>query len=173
MKRPAVFFDRDGTLMDEVDFCNDPAAVRALPGMKEALTELRNAGWLIFIITNQSGIARGKISSAQYEAVHKELLHQLDYQIDATYFCPDLPPSPRRKPQIGMVLDATRDFPVNLAQSYFVGDKEMDIECGKRSGMHSILVTSGYGDRYRDCGADYLFPDAVAAAKFILRGKFL
>lgn len=168
-KRRAVFFDRDGTLMEEVNFCNRATDVRIFPGMREALTALRNSQWFIFVITNQSGIARGKISPSQYEAVHQELLRQLDHQVDAAYFCPDILEGPRRKPNIGMVLEATADFPVDLAGSYFVGDKSIDIECGKRAGMQTILVNTGYGAQYQDCGADYLFPDAVAAANFILK----
>ncbi len=169
LKRPAVFFDRDGTLMDEVHFCNNPASVRTFPGMKDALARLRNTGWLVFVITNQSGIARGIVSQTQYEAVHKELLRQLDHQIDATYFCPDLLESPRRKPNIGMVLEAKSAFPVDLSQSYFVGDKASDIECGRRAGTRTILVGTGYGAQNQKCGADYLFSDALAAANFILK----
>jgi len=169
LKRRAVFFDRDGTLMEEVHFCNNPAHVRTFPGMKDALAQLREAGWLIFVITNQSGMTRGIVSQPQYEAVHKELLRQLDHQIDATYFCPELSESPRRKPNIGMVLEAASDFPVNLSQSYFIGDKASDIECGKRAGMRTILVSTGYGVQNQNCGADYLFSDALAAANFILK----
>ena len=169
-KRPAVFFDRDGTLMDEVNFCNDPAQVRASPGMREALTRLRTSGWFAFIITNQSGIARGKISPLQYEAVQRELLRQVGDQIDASYFCPDLPEeaSSRRKPNIGMVLEAVESFPVDLSRSYFVGDKAIDIQCGKHAGMQTILVTTGYGAQHIHCGADHTFEDAVAAVNFIL-----
>lgn len=170
-KQPAVFFDRDGTLMDEVHFCKDPADVHAIPGVRAALTRLRAAGWFAFLITNQSGIAHGKISLAQYQAVHRELLRQLDGQIDACYFCPDSEETLRRKPNIGMVLEALEAFPIDLTRSFFVGDRTADIQCGKRAGMQTILVTTGYGTQHLDCGADFQCQDAVAAVDLILERR--
>ena len=113
----AVFFDRDGTLMEEVHFCGDPAKVKLYPGIPEALARLKQAGFRVFIVTNQSGIGRGLITELQYRAVQAELLHQLGEDlIDASYFCPDVPglPSPRRKPAPGMVLEAAADFDLDL-----------------------------------------------------------
>jgi D-glycero-D-manno-heptose 1,7-bisphosphate phosphatase len=144
----AVFFDRDGTLMDEVHYCADPARVRVFPGVPEALRRLKEAGFRTFVITNQSGIGRGLITEAQYHAVQEELLRQLGAGvIDATYFCADLPavPSTRRKPQPGMVLEAAAAYDIDLARSYFIGDKSADIECGRRAGTRTILVLTGYG----------------------------
>jgi D-glycero-D-manno-heptose 1,7-bisphosphate phosphatase len=174
-KRPAVFFDRDGTLMKEVHFCHDPANVHAIPGMCGSLRRLRMRGWLVFVVTNQSGIAYGKLSLSEYEAVHCELMRQLDYQVDATYFCPAVPEGieRRRKPDIGMILEATKAFSVDLPHSYFIGDKATDIECGKRAGMTSLLVTTGYGTQHLSCGADKIFENAVAAIDFILRKSAL
>jgi D-glycero-D-manno-heptose 1,7-bisphosphate phosphatase len=169
-KQPAVFFDRDGTLMDEVCYCADPADVRVLPGMRDALIRLRAAGWFAFLITNQSGIARGKISLADYQAVHRELLRQLGSQLDASYYCSDLE-GPRRKPDIGMILEATADFPVDIARSFFVGDRTVDIECGRRAGMRTILVETGYGLEHQNCGADWRCRNAVEAVDRILEGN--
>src|ERR1051326_2230064 len=119
----AVFFDRDGTLMEEVHFCGDPAKVKLYPGIPEALARLKQAGFRVFIVTNQSGIGRGLITELQYRAVQAELLHQLGEDlIDASYFCPDVPglPSPRRKPAPGMVLEAAADFDLALPASWFI-----------------------------------------------------
>ncbi|NDG71878.1 MAG: HAD family hydrolase, partial [Proteobacteria bacterium] len=128
--RRAIFLDRDGTLMEEVNYCNDPATVQAIPGAGETLTLLRKEGWLTVIVTNQSGLAKGLITPNQYEAVNAELLHQLGGGIDAIYFCPDHPaqPTERRKPQPGMLLEAASDLEIDLSSSWMIGDKPIDVE---------------------------------------------
>jgi D-glycero-D-manno-heptose 1,7-bisphosphate phosphatase len=100
--RPAVFFDRDGTLMEEAGYCADPREVRVYPGVPAALRELKAAGFLTFIVTNQSGIGRGFFTEAQYQAVQARLLAEIGPGlIDASYYCPDAPgvPSSCRKPE--------------------------------------------------------------------------
>ncbi len=166
----AVFFDRDGTLMEEVHYCGDPAQVRVYAGVPEALRKLKDGGFLTFIVTNQSGIGRGLFTEAQYQAVHREMLRQIgDKLIDATYYCPDLPgvPSHRRKPQPGMVLEAAMDFELDLSQSVFIGDKCADIECGRRAGTRTIQVLTGYG-REQTCHADFVAANIVEAVRFVL-----
>src|SRR5688572_16338922 len=101
MSRPAVFLDRDGTLMDDTGYIGDPALVRVLPGVPQALQRLKNAGFELVIVTNQSGIGRGKFTVADFEAVQQRLLQELGPGlIDATYMCPDSPggEGSRRKP---------------------------------------------------------------------------
>lgn len=168
--RPAVFFDRDGTLMEEVDYCNDPADVRAIAGAAAGLARLRAAGWLTIIITNQSGLSSGKITQDQYEAVNAELGRQLDGLIDAVYFCPDAPANPthRRKPGTGMLDEATIDHGIDLARSWMVGDKDIDILCGCKAGCRTILVETGYGKNHLSAGADFIVPDATAAIEIVL-----
>src|SRR3954452_10086570 len=98
---PAVFLDRDGTIMRDVNYCGDPAQVEIFPGAPEALRRLKAAGFKIIIITNQSGIARGYFSESDYRAVENEVARQIGLElIDGTYFCRDLPDSgsKRRKP---------------------------------------------------------------------------
>ncbi|MGC1480179.1 MAG: HAD family hydrolase [Chthoniobacterales bacterium] len=170
-KTPVVFFDRDGTLMEEVHYCNDPADVRVIAGAAEGLRALREAGWARVIITNQSGIPRGRISLVQYEAVHDELVRQLGGEIDGTYFSPDLPDSGsrRRKPGIGMVEEAVRDLGLDRKRAYFVGDKAVDVECGHAAGMPSILVRTGQGRNVEAGGADYVAADVGEAIEWILR----
>ena len=168
--RPAVFFDRDGTLMEEVDYCNDPADVRAIAGAAAGLARLRAAGWLTIIITNQSGLSSGKITQVQYEAVNAELGRQLDGLIDAVYFCPDAPANPthRRKPGTGMLDEATIDHGIDLARSWMVGDKDIDILCGCKAGCRTILVETGYGKNHLSAGADFIALDATAAIEIVL-----
>ena len=168
--RRAVFLDRDGTLMEEVNYCNDPKRVRVFPGTVGALQRLRHAGWLTVVVTNQSGLARGKISPEQYAAVNAEFLRQLPGGIDAVYFCADHPdsPTPRRKPGSGMLEEAARNHGIDLSRSWMIGDKEIDVECGRRAGCRTILVRTGYGAELEKTGADFVHEDIVSASNMIL-----
>jgi D-glycero-D-manno-heptose 1,7-bisphosphate phosphatase len=169
-RAPAVFFDRDGTLMEEVHYCADPALVKVYAGVPEALRKLKSAGFRTFIVSNQSGIGRGWITLEQYRAVEAELLRQIgEGLIDGSYFCADLPgaPSSRRKPEPGMILEAAAAFDLDLPNSWLAGDKAADIECGRRAGTRTILVLTGYG-RDQDCDPDFRATDAAEAARLIL-----
>jgi D-glycero-D-manno-heptose 1,7-bisphosphate phosphatase len=169
--RPAVFLDRDGTIMRDVDYCGDPARVEVFPGAADTLRRLKANGYKLIIVTNQSGIARNYISEADYRAVELEFARQLgDGVIDASYYCPDLPDtnSPRRKPAPGMIFEAQRDHRLDLARSYFIGDKTSDIECGRNAGVRTILVQTGYGAHEIDCHADWIVRDLAHAAAIIL-----
>ena len=170
MNRPAVFLDRDGTLMEEVGYCNDPARVRVYDGVAEALRRLKSAGFLTILVTNQSGIGRGLITEAQYWAVQEELLRQLGPgTIDDSYFCPDVPEalSCNRKPEPGMLLQAAAEYGLDLPRSFLVGDKSADIECGKRVGARTVLVLTGYGAE-QQCQPDFVAPNFPAAVGWIL-----
>ena len=169
---PAVFLDRDGTIMHDVAYCSDPAKVRVFEDAPEALRRLKSAGFKIFVITNQSGIGRGYFDEKDYHAVARETEHQIGPGlIDATYFCPDAPDaaSARRKPAPGMVLEAEREHRLDLSRSFFVGDKKIDAECGRNAGVRTILVESGCEQHGDDHGADWKAPDLSAAAEIILR----
>ena len=123
------------------------------------------------IITNQSGIGRGFFTLEQYRAVEAETLRQLgDGLIDSTYFCPDTPeqPSKCRKPAPGMILEAARDHHVDLARSFFVGDKEIDAECGRNAGVRTIRVRTGFDKMTDGSCADWVARDFVEAAKLIV-----
>ncbi len=167
----AVFWDRDGTLMEEVDYCGDPAKVKAIPGAGHAMSSLKMAGWLNVLITNQSGIGRGYFSAADYESVNAELIRQLGSTWDAAYFCPDAPPTPslRRKPANGMLEEACRDLQIDAKRSWLVGDKASDIACGKTFGCRTVLVLTGYGKQHAECDADFTVADAAEAARVILK----
>ena len=123
---PAVFIDRDGTIMEDCDYCSDPKDVRIFQGVPEALQRLKSRGFKLIVITNQSGIGRGLFTLDQYRAVEGEVLRQLgDGLIDATYFCPDAPGqhSNCRKPAPGMIVEAARDHQIDLSHSFLIGDK--------------------------------------------------
>jgi len=168
---PAVFIDRDGTIMHDADYCSDPKKVQIFPGVPQALRRLKSKGFKLIIITNQSGIGRGFFAVDQYRAVEAEVLRQLgDGLIDSTYFCPDVPgqPSKCRKPAPGMVLEAARDHDVDLARSFFIGDKEIDAECAHNARVRAIRVRTGFDKMTDASSADWVAEDLPAAAEIIL-----
>ena len=169
---PAVFLDRDGTLMRDVDYCGDPRKVEVFPKAGPALRRLKQAGYKLIIITNQSGIGRGYFTEEEYGAVEREFLRQLGPElIDASYYCPDLPSSTslRRKPGPGMIFEAQRDHRLDLRRSFMIGDKGSDIGCGQNAGVRTILVRTGYGAAEKHSLADWTAEDIEEAADIILR----
>jgi D-glycero-D-manno-heptose 1,7-bisphosphate phosphatase len=167
----AVFLDRDGTLMEEVNYCADPAKVVIFPGVPEALQKLKSRGYKLIVISNQAGIGRGYFTEKEYQAVEAEVARGiLPAILDATYFCPDHPDraTARRKPGSGMVLEAQRDHAIDLARSYLIGDKAIDIECGRNAGVRTILVKTGYGGKEAPAEPDWIAEDLAAAAEIIL-----
>ena len=157
--------------MEEVHYCSDPELVRAFPGAADALGKLREAGWLNVVVTNQSGLASGKISPAQYRAVESELNRQLGGLVDAVYFCADASsaPSPRRKPGAGMIEEAVRDLLIDVSKSWMVGDKDIDIECGRAAGCRTILVRTGYGAKHGASNPDFVTDGIREAVDLILQ----
>jgi D-glycero-D-manno-heptose 1,7-bisphosphate phosphatase len=158
----SCFLDRDGTLIEEVNWLSSPSQVRLLPGVPEALVKLRDLGFLSVVITNQSAIARGMLTERGLQDVHAEMGRQLEQEgasVDAIYYCPHHPevgnPPYRcvcecRKPESGMLEQAARDLDIDLSRSYMIGDKLSDIEAGWNAGCKSILVLTGYGREVRD-----------------------
>jgi len=168
---PAVFIDRDGTIMQDADYCSDPQQVKIFPRVAEALRRLKSKGFKVIIITNQSGIGRGFFTVEQYRAVEAEVLRQLgDGLIDATYFCPDVPGqhSSCRKPAPGMIVEATREHRIDLARSFLIGDKEIDAECGRKVGVRTLRVRTGFDRKTAGSMADWVAEDLPAAAEIIL-----
>ncbi|MEP7014512.1 MAG: HAD family hydrolase [Verrucomicrobiota bacterium] len=170
-KVSAVFLDRDGTLIRDADYCSDPKQVEIFSDVPEALGLLKAKGYKLIVITNQSGIGRGFFTAHQYRAVEAEVSRQLgDDVIDATYFCPDLPgqPSECRKPAPGMIWQAAREHDVDLTRSFFVGDKEIDVECGHNAGVRAIRVETGLDRDMTGTRADWVARDLLEAAKLVL-----
>jgi len=167
----AVFLDRDGTLMREVNYCADPKQVEIFPGVPEALVRLKDAGYKLIVISNQAGIGRGYFTEAQYRLVEAEVARAvLPATFDGVYFCPDRPDlaTERRKPAPGMVFEAQRDHGIDLARSFFIGDKAIDIECGRNAGVRTVLVRTGYGANETGAAPDWIAEDFSAAADIIL-----
>lgn len=145
--RPAVFLDRDGTLIHDRHYLSDPAGVELLPGAGEAVARLNRAGRLVVLVTNQSGIGRGWFSEDDYQAVHRRLRERLaDHgaRLDADYHCPLSPDAPdpgaMRKPGAGMFLRAAREHGLDLAASWFVGDRDRDVAPARALGGRAVLV---------------------------------
>jgi len=180
-RRPAVFLDRDGTVIEAVHYLRDPAAVRLLPGAGRALARLRTAGFACVLITNQSAIGRGLLTIDGLYQVHAELCRQLDehgVKLDGFYFCPSVPLSddrttiddPDRKPSPGMILRAVADLDLDLGRSWMIGDMVSDVLAGRNAGCRgSIFVASGQGRAEDLAGLDCVrLPDLSAAADYIL-----
>lgn len=149
----AVFLDRDGTLNVEKEYLSDPDALVLFPEVIDALARLRDAGYLLVIVTNQSGIGRGYYTEADMHRVNDRLLEVLDpveIKISKIYYAPEAPeePSHGRKPSPKFLLDAESEFGIDLRQSFMIGDKISDLECGWNAGVKkSILVRTGYGQK--------------------------
>lgn len=167
MKR-AVFLDRDGTLIEEKVYLADPDKVVIFPGTGPALRRLMDAGFLLFIVTNQSGIGRGYYTVDDMHRVNArlgELLARDGVHFGKIYFAPEAPeqPSRGRKPSPQFLFDARDEFGVDLSQSHMIGDKLIDLECGWNAGVkQSILVRTGYGVEVEKSFPDKLGKAAVA-----------
>lgn len=189
MGEKIVFLDRDGTLNEEVEYLHRPEDLVLLPGVVEALRLLKTRGFKLVVVTNQAGVARGYYGEEEVACLHEymnRLLAQENASVDHFFYCPHHPvhgvgsykkDCHCRKPETGMFEMAEQFYDVDKAHSYMVGDKLLDVEAGRRYGVRSILVGTGYGsgiaqeipqgkDRdYYDCYAANL----VEAAKWILK----
>ena len=168
--KAAVFLDRDGTVIVEADYLSDPAGVTLIPGADRAILRLHRGGFVIVLVTNQSGIARGLFSEADYQAVNARLMEILragGAVFDGTYHCPHHPDFSGtcecRKPGTALYLRAASELGLDLARSYYVGDKPSDVEPAR----------TGYGRQSVDGvprGVSVV-EDLPAAADWILEGK--
>jgi len=152
----AVFLDRDGTIIEDPGFLHEPDKVKLLPGAAEAIRRLNDAGYRVIIVTNQSGIARGRFTVADYEAVQQRLgalLAAHGARLDGAYFCPHHPqltgPCDCRKPGLKLFRDAQAAFDIDFAQSWWVGDRLSDVQPARVLGGHGVLVTTGEGNLHQ------------------------
>ncbi|MGE5761952.1 MAG: D-glycero-alpha-D-manno-heptose-1,7-bisphosphate 7-phosphatase [Gemmatimonadota bacterium] len=157
-QRRAVFLDRDGTIVDDPPpgYLKDPAAVRLLPGAAAAIRRLNEAGWLAVVVSNQSGIARGLYTEADYRAVERrvtELLAEGRARLDSSFFCPHHPeftgPCLCRKPGTRLFEEAAAHLGIDPTRSWFVGDRPSDVAPARRLGGRGLLVLTGEGARHR------------------------
>ncbi|MCA9254140.1 MAG: HAD-IIIA family hydrolase [Phycisphaerales bacterium] len=179
--RPAVFVDRDNTLIADPGYLRDPDQIRILPGVPDAVKRLREAGFVVVIITNQSGVARGYFTEDELRLVHErlqEMLAEKGAAVDAIYYCPFLPgraavveayreDSDLRKPKPGMILKAAGDIGLDISKSWMVGDSARDVQAGNEAGCRTILLGSGATDP--DARPNHTMSNFPAAADFILR----
>jgi D-glycero-D-manno-heptose 1,7-bisphosphate phosphatase len=190
--RWAVFFDRDGTLTEEVGYVNHPDRLSLIPGAAEAVALLNRAGVPAILATNQAGVARGYFTEEMVIRVLdrlEELLGRLGARLDALYYCPHHPtvgPEPYRtscdcrKPKPGMLLRGAEAFGLDLARCYVVGDKISDVGFARTAGAKGVLVLTGYGRGERDfqrdqwkVTPDFVAEDASEAVRWILREEGL
>ena len=185
LKRPlhrAVFLDKDGTLIQDVPYNCDPALIRLMPNCINGLRAIAAAGFLLIVVTNQSGIALGLIpesSMSRVETRLRELLRSAGIEVAGFYYCPHLPESKIlqyrrecdcRKPMPGMLHRAAAELQLDLAGSWMIGDILDDVEAGRRAGCRTILVANGHEDQWRITPVrvpDYAVPDIDQAALMI------
>lgn len=183
-KRPAVFLDRDGTLIDELGYLDDPDGVRLYPGAAEAVARLNEAGFATVLLTNQSGVARGLFDETRLGEIHarlESLLARAGARLDLILYCPHhpgvgAPPYRRdcecRKPKPGLFLEARRRLGLDMAASWAIGDARRDLSAARRAGVgHVLLVATGKGETQRAESEglfDAFVPDLGAAVDRVL-----
>jgi D-glycero-D-manno-heptose 1,7-bisphosphate phosphatase len=182
MSQRAVFFDRDDTLMVNIPYLGDPKQVEAFAEAAVAMAALQKAGFLLFVVSNQSGVGRGLITREQVHAVNIELCRQLGGKsIHAFYHSfatPDDPYATDRKPSPELLFTAAKEHDLDLTRSVFVGDRLSDIECGLAAGCRTVLLTHAKSSR-KDSGdpddvaarekADHVAEDLHEAVRYILK----
>jgi D-glycero-D-manno-heptose 1,7-bisphosphate phosphatase len=183
--RRAVFLDRDGTVNVERGYVHRPSDFDFIPGAPEAIRLLRDAGFLVIVISNQSGVARGYYSEEDVAALHRHMDRELGdagTEVDAYYFCPHHPEKGVgkylidcgcRKPLPGMLLQAAEDFSLDLSRSYVVGDKVSDVDSALKAGAIPFLVETGHGTDEAASAppGTRVVADLLTAAREILGGR--
>lgn len=175
MTRPAAFVDRDGTLIEEVGYLSRIDRIAPFPWSVDAVRLLNRAGFVVVVVTNQAGVARGYFDEAFVRETHRVLGERVAAgggRIDGFYFCPHYPDGQVeayrrrcecRKPKPGMLLQAASDLSLDLARSFLVGDRWLDIEAAHAAGARGVLVRTGYGAVDADQPKPGLEPALVAA----------
>lgn len=178
--KAAVFLDRDGTLNEEVDYLHDPEDLALIAGAAKAVASLNARGIPVIVVTNQSGIGRGYYGFEEFNQVTArmaEALAQEGAHVDAVYVAPHHekgqgafahPDHPERKPNAGMLTRAAEEHALDLSRSWMIGDKESDLEAGRRAGCRVALVRTGYGKAVDGSLADLVADNVLAAVDQIL-----
>ena len=170
MARPGLIVDRDGTLIEERGYVTDAADIVLLPGVEAALERARDAGVTVAMVTNQSAIGRGLLTTADLEALHEEIR---TLGLSAIYHCPHLPDAgcDCRKPEPGMVRRAVADLDLDPSRTVIVGDHLTDCLAGRAAGVGALLVRTGHGERHAaeaEALGFRVVPDVVAAVDLFL-----
>jgi D-glycero-D-manno-heptose 1,7-bisphosphate phosphatase len=181
--RPAVFLDRDGTIIQQVHHLANPDEVSLIPGAASAIQHLSEAGYICVVVTNQSVLGRGLLTVEGLKEIHDRMCRLLAEQgtaVDAIYFCPiapsgtdrDLIEHPDRKPGPGMLLKAATEHRLDLSSSWMVGDMVSDVLAGVNAGCQgSILVRTGHGGAADDSAATHVVENLSQAAELIIHHK--
>ena len=176
--KKAILLDRDGTIIIEKNYLSDPTGVELEAGSVAGLLRLQAAGYVLAVVTNQSGIGRGYIKFENAEAVNRrvdELLKEAGVHISGWYICPHAPDDPCncRKPLPGLALQAESELSIDLKVSYVIGDKLSDVELAKGVGAKGIMVTTGHSGTLKGtCSGEFpLCKDINDAADVILGNK--
>lgn len=175
MRNRLALLDRDGTINVEKNYVLDPGDLELLPNAAAGIRRLRELGLKIAVVTNQSPVGRGLLTRSRLDGIHGKLTALLEAEgarLDGIYVCPHAPGEGCRcrKPGIKLLERAAEELGADLSRSFFVGDKRIDVECGRAAGATTILVTTGYGlvqtfDPGR--GPDAHVDDLLGAARFI------
>jgi D-glycero-D-manno-heptose 1,7-bisphosphate phosphatase len=168
----AVFIDRDGTLIEEVNFLHKVEELRFFSFTAEAIRILKESGFLIIVVTNQSGIGRKIFEESAMHEIHEKIQEELTGKLDEFYFCPHLPDEgcACRKPNLGMIETACANFAIDLERSWMIGDKLIDIETGFNAKIKTALVLTGYGQKTMknlERNPDVIAENLLEAAKVI------
>lgn len=173
--KPAIFLDRDGVLSVEKSYITSLEQLDLFPYTKKSIELIHKKGFLAICITNQSAVARGFVSETELQQIHEYLIKQTG--VDALYYCPHHPDGTGvykctcncRKPQIGLIEKAVREWEIDLSHSYMVGDRASDILCGKNAGIRTVLLESGYGMQRLEyhVEADKVCADLLEFAKYL------
>jgi len=174
VRKKAIFLDRDGVInfkLPEDRYVTDMSDFGLIPGVVEGLSILKDLGFLLVVITNQRGIARGFMTEMDLAEVHESMLAELEAQgvrIDGIYYCPhdESEGCDCRKPEPGMVLAASRDLGIDLSRSFMVGDSPSDVAAGRRAGVMTVRISTE-----TDKDADYTFGSLIDFALFLQSGR--
>jgi D-glycero-D-manno-heptose 1,7-bisphosphate phosphatase len=183
---PAVFLDRDGTINEEKEYLFRTEDFSFIPGAPEAIRLLKEAGFLVIVVTNQSGIGRGYYDEEAVRRLHRHMddeLSRYGAAVDGYYLCPHHPhhgigaylkDCTCRKPLPGMLLDAVRDYSIDISSSFIIGDKRADVEAGIAAGCRPLLVRTGYGkvEERHSPESVPVYDDILAAAQAIIAGEW-
>jgi len=183
MKNKAVFIDRDGTINVDVHYLDDPDDFEMYKGVGEGVKKLKENGFKIIVITNQSGIARGYFTEEQLSKIHKRLkqeIQKFDVVLDGIYYCPHHPDDNCncRKPNTGLFIDAINEHNIDVKKSFMLGDKILDIGAGKKIGARTVLIPEPHIRKEYlskknewEYSPDYVADDFMDAVKWILKNS--
>lgn len=170
----AIFLDRDGVLCEDTNYITSFEKLHIFEYAKEAVSLMKSKKYKVIVITNQSAVARGMMSEALLQEINKYLIQETG--VDAVYYCPHLPPEDKeikpyriacncRKPQIGLIQEAMKDFEIDISQSFMVGDRLSDIQTGKKALLKTVYINENENE---ELGYDSYFKNIMQLAQILV-----